>query len=162
MPGTCSVDTSPLVYLFRTSKLDLVRALFREVLVAEEVGEELAAGLAAGAHVPDLADYPWIRRCGTSDLDVPARLVGLGSGELGTILLGTSGRAEWAILDDLGARHAAEAVGVEVVGTVGILALAKKRGLISTIAPVLQELTAAGMWLSQSLIDDVLELAGER
>ena len=37
MPGTCSVDTSPLLYLYRIGQLTLLRRHYDRVLVPEAV-----------------------------------------------------------------------------------------------------------------------------
>ena len=162
MPESCSADTSPLVYLFRIGKLGLLHALFDRVLVAEAVTEELARGRVEGAKVPDPSDYRWITHAQPGVRDVPERLMNFGAGEREAILLALEGQAQWVILDDLEARQAADELGVRIIGTVGLLVLAKKRGLIDAVAPFLEELLAAGMWISRDLKQNVLDLAGER
>jgi predicted nucleic acid-binding protein len=70
-------------------------------------------------------------------------------------------RSYVAGLDDLQARRLAEAVGLRVVGTLGILLRAKRAGLIATVRPLVDAVTAQGFRLSLELQRDVLELAGE-
>jgi predicted nucleic acid-binding protein len=64
-------------------------------------------------------------------------------------------------LDDLRARQLAEAVGLKVVGTLGVLLHAKQVGLISTVQSHIDEVITQGFRLSMDLYRDVLELAGE-
>ncbi len=66
-----------------------------------------------------------------------------------------------AILDDRGARNCATTLGIRVRGTVGVVLLAKKEGLVPQIAPLLKELTTAGLRVSDTLMEKVLHLAGE-
>ena len=47
------------------------------------------------------------------------------------------------------------------MGTAGLLLLAKRVGLISKVAPMLATLQQQGYYLSQRLIDAVLQQAGE-
>ena len=48
------------------------------------------------------------------------------------------------ILDDRQARRVGQDMGLRVIGTVGILILAKQRGILSTVKPVLQNLDDTG------------------
>lgn len=59
-------------------------------------------------------------------------------------------------------RLTAEAMGVAVVGSIGILIAAKARGDLPALAPLLQALRASGLWLSDALIARVLLAVGER
>ena len=59
--------------------------------------------------------------------------------------------ADWVILDDLDARHQAEICGIQVIGTVGLLASARQKNMIASVAPILNALEVAGMWLSEDL-----------
>jgi predicted nucleic acid-binding protein len=52
-------------------------------------------------------------------------------------------------------------LGIPVTGTVGIVALAKRRGLVSAAAPIFAALEEAGLFLSRALIRDVLSDLGE-
>jgi predicted nucleic acid-binding protein len=66
------------------------------------------------------------------------------------------------ILDDLSARACAKANLLPFTGTLGILAEAKARGHIITLAPILQKLrTKARFWISQDLERAILIEAGE-
>lgn len=161
MPGICSVDTSPLLYFYRIDQLTLLHRLFDRVLVPEAVVTELARGNAQGVSVPILTDYPWIEIRQIERRSVSERVDSLGAGEREAILLALDGYADWVILDDLDARHQAEICGIQVIGTVGLLASARQKDMIESVAPVLNALEVAGMWLSEDLKRRVLELVDE-
>lgn len=161
MPRVCSVDTSPLLYFYRMDQLTLFRRQFDRVLVPEAVVAELARGRTQGFCVPDLTDYPWIEIQQIELRSVSEAVDSLGAGEREVILLALDSRVDWVILDDLNARHQAEICGLQVIGTVGLLASAKQKNMITSVAPFLNVLESAGMWLSEDLKRRVLELAGE-
>lgn len=161
MPRTCSVDTSPLLYLYRIDQLTLLHRQFDRVLVPEAVVTELAKGRAQGVSIPDLADYPWIEIQQIELRSVSEAVDSLGAGEREVILLAHDGHADWVILDDLKARHQAEICGLLVVGTVGLLASAKEKNMITSVTPFLNALENAGMWLSEDLKRRVLESTDE-
>lgn len=66
-----------------------------------------------------------------------------------------------ALLDDGRARRIAQAAGLTIWGTLKILLEAKSQGLTDLIAPHLDRLRDAGMWMSEAIRQRVLALAGE-
>ena len=65
------------------------------------------------------------------------------------------------IIDELKARRYAQQIGLQVTGTIDVLLLAKEQGLINAIQPPIMELQVHGLYLSSTLIDKALQLAGE-
>ncbi len=65
------------------------------------------------------------------------------------------------ILDDRQARSVGINMGLRVIGTVGILILAKKKEILSAIEPVLQNLDDTGFYISTALKEEALRLAEE-
>jgi predicted nucleic acid-binding protein len=85
----------------------------------------------------------------------------LGDGEREAIALALELCADAIVLDDLPARRVAHAIGLNVIGTAGLLLTAKRRGLIAHIRPELDKLLAASFFLSPQLYDDLLRAASE-
>jgi predicted nucleic acid-binding protein len=114
-------DAGPLIHLAEIDSLELL-ATFDPLLVPETVYEEVEAG-----GVPDgLADlsYELVEadesRVGSEELDAGERAAIAVAEERGVVLL----------TDDLAARDAASDAGVEVHGSVGIIALGYGRELL--------------------------------
>jgi len=59
-------------------------------------------------------------------------------------------------------RRYAQRLEMPLTGTLGFLLLAKERGLVANLAPLLLELQEVGLYLSAALIDRALRLAGEK
>ena len=85
----------------------------------------------------------------------------LGRGEAETIALGMKRPDALLVVDDRAARGAATAARLDVIGTVGVLLLAKERGLVETVGLVLDELTELGFRLSDRVRREALGRAGE-
>jgi len=85
---------------------------------------------------------------------------GLGMGETAVLALAAERRLT-AVLDDAAARTCARAMGIEVIGTLGAVLRAKKRGLIPSAADVLKGLRMAGLHLDDSVVRSALEGVGE-
>ena len=83
-------------------------------------------------------------------------------GEASVIQLARERTAGLVILDERKARKIARDVyGMRVVGTVGVLVEAKRKGLLDRIAPVLEEIRGNGYWIDEAIVQACLRQAGE-
>lgn len=64
-------------------------------------------------------------------------------------------------MDDKAGRSLAANAGVPVIGTVGVLVLAKRKGLVQKVMPLLGTLGSSGYFLSKEIIDAALAASGE-
>ncbi len=85
----------------------------------------------------------------------------IGLGECAAITLAEEVGATRILVDDLAARREALARGLSVIGTVGILMIAKQQGLIPSIKEVVDDLIANGTYISQQLYQQALAAVGE-
>jgi predicted nucleic acid-binding protein len=85
----------------------------------------------------------------------------LGPGESAVLAWATAHPGAEAILDDLAARRCAASLAVPVRGTLGLVLLAKRRGMVPAARPLLDTLREAGMYLSPAVMDRALRLVGE-
>lgn len=84
----------------------------------------------------------------------------LDRGEAEAIVLAQSMNAR-LLIDERKGRALARSRGVIVIGTGGVLLLAKREHVIDQIAPILDELASHGYRLSDGLRRELLVLAGE-
>lgn len=153
-------DSSALVALSLCQSLPLLETLFGGVCVPQSVYEEVTFKGKPEAEV--LGDYLQTRVKSVDMAKYPIQnAANLGSGELEAIALYMDIDADLLIIDDARAKKAAYANGLEVMGSIGVLLLAKDRGLIKEIKPLLSLLSASDIHLSLRVINKVLELAGE-
>jgi predicted nucleic acid-binding protein len=154
MAALVVADASVLIALGQVGQLSLLEQLFGEVVVPPAVEREVVSGR------PPLPG--WVRtRPLLGALDSRVTEAALGAGESETISLALEAMAERVILDDLPARRLARGLGLRVVGTAGVLFLAKRRGFITAIRPTLDALRAAGFRLRLDVYREVLKSAGE-
>jgi hypothetical protein len=83
-------------------------------------------------------------------------------GESEAIALAEEISASQLLIDERAARKVAMARKLPLIGTVGILLLAKRRGLLDSVKDVLDEMKAQGMRISDRLYVQVLTLAQEK
>src|SRR5262245_24640113 len=122
-------NTSPLNYLALIDLQDILPALFGKVLIPEAVWRELGSPAAPQPVKSWLDTSPsWLDRRVVSQ--IPPELQHLGSGEREAIALALSGDASLVLLDERRGRRVARDLGLAVSGTLGVLDLAARRGLV--------------------------------
>ena len=156
-------DAGPLIALGRLRKLELLAGVFEKVIVPPAVLDEMQ-------YRADLADAQAIFAARQSGLLVvdgspgePAILpsdANLGVGEAAAICLAAA-LGHGVLMDEKLGRAVAEKLKLSVIGTVGVLLIARRRGLIPAVKPLLEELRASGHHLSTALIQEALHQAGE-
>jgi uncharacterized protein len=151
-------DSSAIVALSICRGLPLAESLFGEIWVPEAVFAEVSVPGKPEAEVL----RSWLRERVRSAPAVPlAKVEGLGRGEREAMALYLALSADLLVVDDARAKKAAYANGIEAMGSLGVLLLAKRRGKIERIRPFLELLAASEIHLADSVIQGVLALAGE-
>ncbi|MBE9158375.1 DUF3368 domain-containing protein [Nodosilinea sp. LEGE 06152] len=155
------INTSPLLYLHQVGQLSILPKLYGTIIAPAAVEQELFIGRERGVDVPDLTDLNWLHiQTIESALTVP-NIVDLGRGEAEVIALGLQNPTGLLILDDQLGRRIAALSQLRYTGTLGILVKAKQAGYLTTVSPVIAKLKTKGMWLTPTIVQTVLELAGE-
>ncbi len=147
-------DASPLIALYQIGQISLIKELFGQILIPTAVAREVS---------PSLPTLPaWIM---TRDLTRPIASeilqASLGAGESETLALGLEAGAGLVIMDERPGRKLALVLSLPVVGTVGILLVAKRASLIPQVRPLLDTLIEKGFRVSAALRDRVLADAAE-
>jgi predicted nucleic acid-binding protein len=153
------VDASPLIVLARIGRIDLLTVLGTPIHVPESVRLEVQAHLDDAASILDSVD--WLRTVPDEERLPLVRSWDLGAGESAVLEWAQAHRPAHAILDDYAARKLAAVLAVRVTGTLGIALLAKRRGVVRSARSLVEELLQAGLYLSESLIEQALRLVGE-
>lgn len=157
-------DTGPIIGLAKANRLLLLKNLFEKVLIPPIVRKELFAKTGNEGEFIDKALTDFIQVSDISPIDETAKLIleGLGEGERQAIGLATSmGNDAILLIDDLAGRQAAEKLNVNITGLVGVLLLAKERGLITSVSDIIEEIRSKGYWLSDRIVDIAKQVAGE-
>lgn len=119
-------NTSPLLYLHQTGRIDVLKRLYGTVHYAPAVLSELRAGAALGVSVPEPQDIDWLRLLTVRNASLMPLITDLGPGETETIGLALELPGSLVILDDLLGRRVALDAGLRVTGTLGPLLKAKR------------------------------------
>jgi len=162
MPERATIsNTSPLLYLHLVGQLDLLRRLYEQVLIPPGVKAELEAGAQRGVNVPQVEALSWLRVTPLISQSLLPLATDLGQGEAEVIGLGLERPTSRLLLDDTLARRIARLNHLRYTGTMGVILRAKQRGFLEAVKPVVLALLDAGLWLSDSLVAEVLRRADE-
>ena len=153
-------NTTPLIGLSGLNYLALLQDLYTEVWIPREVEKEFLA-LDETVYQEVLNSAPWIKVVDLTNPHSAAIYQGIDDGEAEVFALAVEHDARLVLLDENKGRKKAKAIGLTVKGTVGILQEAKEEDLIDLIKPLLMQLRDNGMHLSESLINNALQDAGE-
>ncbi len=148
-------DTSPITALLSIGRIDLLADLFGSVVIPHAVAEELLRG---HDHLPDFLHVSSV----SNARRVEKLEEQLDRGEAEAIVLASELHADFLLMDESLGRAVARREGLPVIGLLGVLLLAKRRGKIALIAEVLENLkTRAGFHLAEDLRLRVLQEANE-
>lgn len=157
-------DTNIIIDFSKINHLYLLKDIFNNVMIANEVKEELLAGEETGAGESDIikAINEWIMVEEVKNkLALESLKIHIGDGEAASIILYMETNADLLAINDLNARGIANALGVKIIGTLGTLRLAKDRGMLKQIKPLLDELRKVGAYISNDLYNRILKDVGE-
>jgi predicted nucleic acid-binding protein len=159
MPDEVMVmDSGPLILLAKIDALSILPQLPLHYLVSPIVLKELTDGPSFGHPA---IDVPWLRMAAPLE-PVPAYIrATLDDGEAEAIHLALERNIRFICLDDRRGRRMAKALGLEVVGLLGLLTLAKRQGVISALRPYIDHLLEIGARYSPDLVQAVLTNASE-
>ena len=155
------VDTSPLILLAKINQLPLLSELYRQVFIPLAVVTELRAK-------PDAISPELDRVMRSARVQAPGNAtqvltlsVSLGIGEAEAIALASEIPHSILIMDDSEGRRMAQGLGLRVTGLLGMLIEAKALRAVPAVTPLLHQLVAEGLWLSETMRRRVLDTVGE-
>lgn len=157
-------DTGPIIGLAKIDQLLLLKKLATEVVIAPFVQKELYGKIGPESKLIDQAlnDFIRVAEPNISKAGIYANLSDIDEGERQSICLAsTSKKGSVLLIDDYAGRCAADKFAIPKVGSIGILLLAKKKGLINNVGSLLHEMRSNGYWLSGEILTIAQKLAKE-
>ena len=151
-------DAGPLIYLGGAGKLELLVRLYDRVVVPLAVYREIVVAGAGLVGAAEVSAAGWLD---IQDAPIDPTLSGiLDRGEAAAIPLAQRLGAT-LLCDDAPARAEARRRGIPLIGTLGVLRLAKERGHLERIRPVIEKMQTMGMYASDVLLREILVAVAE-
>lgn len=145
-------DTSCLIIFTKLARTDILQRTFSELVTTDRVVAEYGT-------LPD-----WVGQTAEYDQNRYRELnQDLGPGESSCIALALDqkGRQPLLIIDDRQAKNVAESLGLECIGSLGVLLIAKRQGVIAEVSSVLAKIQTTDFRVSAQVLKTVRRLAGE-
>jgi predicted nucleic acid-binding protein len=148
------VNASPLIILAKTGHAVLLPRLFDSIVLPYDVVNEIRQTVDDASRLIDTCG--WLEQMVVT---VSPDISGwnLGDGETAVLSFALDNPGIRASIDDRAARRCAEALSIPTIGTIGILLLAKRRGLIDSARAAIGEVRSAGLYVSDELVESLLK-----
>ena len=154
-------DSGPLIAFALLRQLDLLRTLYKSVLVPPAVWAEVTDNSERPGAV-EVREADWLERVPPVRIADALLLAELGLGEAEAIYLSIERGGAELLVDERKARRIARVVyNLPVRGTIGTLAAAKRAGLIPAVRPLLVDLVGRGYFISPTLVESACAALGE-
>ena len=158
MSALLVADTSPIISLLLIEQFGLLEQLFPDFLIPQAVWQELNTHREIAAYQPGLASLAERVR----KVVLHFSISGIEWGETEAILLYQEVEADYLLIDDRKAREKAELLGIRCLGTLGLLYLARQRGMVDALSPLFSALLQNRRYYAKAYLNAFLERAGER
>jgi len=144
-------DTSCLIALNRIGHLNILQKIFTVIYVTQTIAAEFEEQLPS-----------WILIKAVHNVDLVARLeIILDPGEASAISLALETENSILIIDEKKGRRIAQDFNVSIIGTLKVLLIAKNKGVIIAVKPILEQLQKHSFRFNNTVVLEVLKLAGE-
>lgn len=161
-PDRMVMNTSPLIALVAAlGDLEILRSLYREVLVPYEVGQEILRDGSRRFASSEFMSATWLQKQLQPITIMPLLLNSLDLGEASVIQLALNEKIQTVCIDEVAGRRVAKLSGLSVTGSSGILLRGKKEGYPVSIKSSVKRRLDRGIRLSSIVINFALEQSGE-
>ena len=155
-------DTTPLISLMKIGQLNLLNHLFGEVQIPSAVFEELISNPRFPDESRQIRECPFIKKINVTDtnaVNLLRRSTGLDAGESEAIILSDSISASLLLMDEAKGREVAAQMGIQLMGTIGILLVANNGNLLSKdqVLECIETLKITGRHISDKLYKKLIK-----
>lgn len=158
MNGLVISDSGPIISLAIIDKLGILDDLFDTIYIPKAVWEELTRDDTT-AHYQCIVEYfeEKVREIsGFNDLTFV-----MDPGESESVILYKELNANYLLIDDKKARNIAENFGVQCIGTIGILSIARDRRMLEELRPLFITFLRNKRYYSLELLNAILKKHNE-
>lgn len=161
MPTLRIVNASPLILLTKVGRIDLLNAEGVDVVVPMPVLQEVSSLDPSDPVVRAIHDAGWSVVMPLAPVPASVSPWKLDSGEKSVLTVALQNPGCEVVIDDLAGRRCAVAHGIPLLGTVGVVILAKRIGKIVEARAVIEELRGVGLYVKDEVIAGALSQVGE-
>jgi predicted nucleic acid-binding protein len=155
------LDASPIILLGKADLLKTVSPLAKVWIIPEGVIREVEAKRPIEPYLSEISYSSEVVQENVSKIhpSIAAWDLGRGESEVLTLALGKPGTG--VVLDDLQARKCAALFDISLIGSLGLILLAKRKGLLNLAKPEIERLKAVGLHIDSAMLTRILTRIGE-
>jgi len=156
------VNSTPLISLAVINQLDLLSKIFDDIIVPSAVYNEVVVNGKGKAGYNNLSTIDWFNVVEVENTGLKQSImIELDEGEAEVITIAKEKSDLLVCIDEFAGRRYAKLHDLEVIGTLGILLIAKQKGYVSELRPLLQKLIAEDRHIGKTLCNQILFKVGE-
>ena len=156
------INSSPLIALSCINQLKLLEKLFDEVIIPQAVYNETVIDGNDKKLDNEIKQFANLKILTVMDLRSLEFIIDvLDEGEAEVIALAKELKINTVVIDELKGRKYARKHNLETIGSLGILVLSKKKGLINKVAPLMQKMADHGIRIGDKLKEEILRKVDE-
>lgn len=160
-------NATPLIYLAKLGKIEILKKIFKKIVIPKKVYEEIVKGKEQGFTdsliIERAIKGKWIEvRQVKEQEDLLKFSPELDIGEVAVLSLALKSKPHLILIDDASARAVAESFGFNVKGTIYILLRAYKKKILkkSEIKELIEKLISLGFRISSELYAGLIDKLG--
>ena len=156
------VNSTPLISLAIIHQLTLLQKIFHNVYLPQTVYNEVIINGKGRLGHTELSTINWFQIVDPVNISLKhSIMLQLDEGEADVITIAKDKSISLVCIDEFAGRQYAGLLGLDVIGTLGVLLIAKKKGFIPLLKPLCDKLIFNERYISRSLYNEVLIKAGE-
>jgi predicted nucleic acid-binding protein len=155
------LNASPIILLGKADLLKTVSPLAKLWIIPEGVIREIEAKRPIESYLSEISYGSEVVKENVSKIDPSIAAWDLGRGESEVLTLALEKPGRGAVLDDLQARKCASLFDVCLIGSLGLILLAKRKGLLNLAKPEIERLRAVGLHIDSVMLSRILTRIGE-
>ena len=150
-----------MILLSKARRLDLLRIGEVAVIVPEAVVDEVGAKGEDDLVARSIREATWLAV--EPNPPTPEAVLGcqIDAGESAVLALAFGVERCEVVLDDRAGRLCAKKLGIPCIGTLGLVLLAKRVGVIPAARPVIERIREVGLYLDADYVEEILKRSGE-
>jgi predicted nucleic acid-binding protein len=156
-----ALNASPIILLGKADLLRTLSPLAKVGIIPEGVIREVEAKRPIESYLSEISYNSEVVRENVPKINPSIAAWDLGRGESEVLTLALEKAGTGVVLDDLQARKCAALFDISLIGSPGLILLAKRKGLLNLAKPLIERLKAAGLHIDPVMLTRILTRIGE-
>lgn len=161
MSNNFILNASPIILLGKADLLKTISPLAKSWIIPKGVVREVEKKRSIEPYLSSLSYNSKVVQESSSTTHPLIAAWDLGQGESEVLTLALEKDGVCVVLDDLQARKCAALFDIPLIGSIGLIILAKRKGLIDLAKPIIERLKAAGLHIDNTMLERIYLRIGE-